>query len=103
MLARIKASVAEHKIPAPEVGSMVYMMSKQGYLGDATGGPWYPHVMFLVPRTTGGEWGADLQGSPIFSDSTRPGPITIFFVPVGRWSDGTPRSDAAQQASTHTH
>jgi hypothetical protein len=109
MLARTKSAVTAHQIGAPEVGSMVYMMSKSGYLGDRVGGPWYPHVMFLLPRTDGSEWGADLQGSPIFSDSTRPEPVTFFFVPVGRWSDGTPRSeaplrsDAAQQASTHTH
>ena len=109
MLARTKSAVAAHEIRAPEVGSMVYMMSKRGYLGDTVGGPWYPHVMFLLPRTPGTEWGADLQGSPIFSESTRPEPVTIFFVPVGRWSDGTARSqaparsDGAQQASTHTH
>jgi len=109
MLERTKSAVAAHEIRAPEVGSMVYMMSKRGYLGDAAGGPWYPHVMFLLPRMSGNEWGADLQGSPVFSDSTRPEPVTLFFVPVGRWSDGTPssdaptRSDGTQQASTHTH
>ena len=109
MLARTKSAVAAHEIGAPEVGSMVYMMSKQGYLGDKVGGPWYPHVMVLLPRMAGSEWGADLQGSPIFSDSTRPEPVTFFFVPVSRWSDGTPRSDAptrsdgTQQASTHKH
>ena len=109
MLARIKSAVAANEIRAPEVGSMVYMMSKRGYLGDSVGGPWYPHVMFLLPRMAGNEWGADLQGSPIFSESTRPEPVTIFFVPVGRWSDGTPRSEAPARsevppaASTHTH
>jgi len=107
MLARTNAAVAAHEIGAPEVGSMVYMMSKQGYLGDRAGGPWYPHVMFLLPRMAGNEWGADLKDSPIFSDSSRLEPVTFFFVPVARWSDGTPRSDAptrsdgTQQASTH--
>jgi hypothetical protein len=94
MLERTKSALAAGKIQPPEVGSMVYMMSKQGYLGDEAGGPWYPHLMFHLPRTTGDEWGADLKGSPIFSDSTRPEPQTVFFVPVGRWSDGTPRGDA---------
>jgi hypothetical protein len=108
MLARTKSAVAAQEIPAPEVGSMVYMMSKRGYLGDVVGGPWHPHLMFLLPRTAGNAWGADLQGSPIFSDSTRLEPVTVFFVPVGRWSDGTPRSEAptrsdgTQQGSTHT-
>jgi len=93
MLERTKSAVATQEIRAPETGSMVYMMSKRGYLGDKAGGPWYPHLMFLLPRVTGNEWGADLEGSPIFSDSTRLEPVTYFFVPVGRWSDGTPRSD----------
>lgn len=109
MLARVKSAVAAHEIGAPEVGSMVYMLSKRGYLGDKAGGPWYPHLMFLLPRMAGDEWGADIQGSPIYSDSTRPEPVTYFFVPVARWSDGTPRGDAptrsdgTQPASTHTH
>jgi hypothetical protein len=103
MLERTKSAIAVHTIQAPEVGSMVYMMSKGGYLGDDAGGPWYPHLMFLLPRAVGGEWGADLKGSPIFSESTRPEPLTIFFVPVGRWSDGTPRSDAPLRTDGTTH
>jgi hypothetical protein len=107
MVERTRAAVAAHEIPAPEMGAMIYMMSKAGYLGDDAGGPWYPHVMFVLPRTTDNEWGADLQGSPIFSDSTRPEPVTVFFVPVGRWSDGTARAEAplrsegTAQASAH--
>jgi hypothetical protein len=110
MLARTKSAVTAHEIRAAEIGSMVYMMSKRGYLGDDAGGPWQPHVMFLLPRTMGSEWGADVQGSPILSDSSRPEPITVFVVPVGRWSDGTARTDAPArpdrtppQASAHNH
>jgi hypothetical protein len=88
MLQRTKAAVAAHEIPAPEPGSMVYMMSKDGYLADDVG-HWYPHLMFLQPRTSGAEWGGDLTGSPVFSDSSFLEPLTIFFVPVPRWSDGT--------------
>ena len=67
---------------------MVYMMSKDTYLADGVG-HWYPHLMFLLPRTSGAEWGADLKDSPVFSDSSFLEPLTIFFVPVTRWSDGT--------------
>ena len=88
MLDRTKAAVATHEFGPPELGSMVYMMSKDTYLADGTG-HWYPHLMFLLPRTSGQEWGADLKGSPVFSDSTFLEPLTIFFVPVTRWSDGT--------------
>jgi hypothetical protein len=87
MLSRTKAAVAAHEIGPPELGSMVYMMSKDTYLADGVG-HWYPHLMFLLPRTSGAEWGADLKGSPVFSDSTFLEPLTIFFVPVMRWSDG---------------
>jgi hypothetical protein len=88
MLNRTKAAVAAHEIGPPELGSMVYMMSKDTYLADGVG-HWYPHLMFLLPRTSAQEWGADLKGSPVYSDSTFLEPLTIFFVPVARWSDGT--------------
>ena len=88
MLNRTKSAVEAHEFGPPELGSMVYMMSKDTYLADGVG-HWYPHLMFLLPRTSGQEWGADLKGSPVFSDSTFLEPLTIFFVPVARWSDGT--------------
>ena len=96
MQARTKSAVAAHQIGAPEVGSMVYMMSKDTYLADGVG-HWYPHLMFLLPRTSAQEWGADLKGSPVYSDSTFLEPLTIFFVPVTRWSDGT-----LAEVSSHT-
>jgi hypothetical protein len=88
MFDRTKAAVAAHQFGPPELGSMVYMMSKNTYLADGVG-HWYPHLMFLLPRTSAQEWGADLKDSPVFSDSTFLEPLTIFFVPVTRWSDGT--------------
>jgi hypothetical protein len=88
MFNRTKAAVAAHEFGPPELGSMVYMMSKDTYLADGVG-HWYPHLMFLLPRTSAQEWGADLKDSPVFSDSTFLEPLTIFFVPVTRWSDGT--------------
>ena len=88
MLDRTKAAVAAHEFGPPELGSMVYMMSKDTYLADGVG-HWYPHLMFLLPRTSAQEWGANLKDSPVYSDSSFPEPLTIFFVPVARWSDGT--------------
>jgi len=73
----------------PEPGALSYMMSKEGYLGDAAGGPWHPHVMFYVPLTEASQWGANLPGSPVASDSGGED-TTIFFVKVAIWSDGTP-------------
>jgi hypothetical protein len=73
----------------PEPGALSYMMSKDGYLGDAAAGPWHPHVMFYVPRTEASLWGANLPGSPVASNSGGED-TTIFFIMVANWSDGTP-------------
>jgi hypothetical protein len=78
-------------LPPLEPGGMTYMMSKQGYLAD-DGGHWVPHLMFYVPQTDGLTWGADVPGSPVLLSQQfhgAPEPITVFMIPVRRWSDGT--------------
>jgi hypothetical protein len=89
MISRTKAAIAAKQIVAPEAGAMAYMLSKDGYLGDVAGGPWYPHVMFWGPPGPGSDWGADVPGSPVFSNPSDILPLTMFFVPVRKWSDGT--------------
>src|SRR5579863_812545 len=89
MQKRTEAALAANKIPAPETGSIAFMMSKDGYLGDDAGGHWHPHLMFYLPRTAMVEWGANLKGSPVYGDADALKPTTVFFVPVTRWSDGT--------------
>jgi len=71
---------------------MSYMMSKDGYVSDR-GGHWHPHLMFFVPLTDAKSWGASLAGSPILGAEDAPERLTIFLIPVGRWSDGTADSD----------
>lgn len=95
MLERLNAAVAAGQLPTPAPGSMSYMMSKQGYLGDGVG-PWVSHLMFYAPKgdtaNDGASWGADLPGSPVVFDTSHrivPEPETTFMVPVARWSDGT--------------
>jgi hypothetical protein len=95
MLDRTKAALADKQLPTPEPGSMSYMMSKNGDLGDRVG-PWLSHLMFYAPKTDGAKdgvsWGADLPGSPVVLDTSHrvvPEPETIFMVPVAHWSDGT--------------
>lgn len=84
---REKAARAAGKLTAPESGSVVYMMSKSGYLNDAAAGPWRPHVMFFMPGKAATLWGANLPGSPVMAGYG--GDITTFFVLVPDWSDGT--------------
>lgn len=95
MLAGIRAAVAAKALPTPEPGSMSYMLSKQGYLGDGIGA-WYPHLMLYAPGSDsandGASWGANAPGSPVLFDTTHhivPEPETIFMVPVAHWSDGS--------------
>jgi hypothetical protein len=90
MLERIKAAVANKELPTPEPGAMSYMMSKEQYLNDAVV-HWFPHLMFHIPKTEAATWGANLDGSPVVMDPRELAePETIFFVPLGKWSDGTP-------------
>jgi hypothetical protein len=88
MMDRTRAAMAANTFTAPAPGAMGFMMSKQGYTGDAVG-HWHPHLMFFLARADGAAWGANLDGSPVFAAQSNPEPITIFFVPVPRWSDGT--------------
>jgi hypothetical protein len=89
MLSRTKAEIASKRYVMPGAGAMCYMMSQQGYLSDADG-HWHPHLMFFLGNTAGAAWGANLAGSPIFAAKGNPEPVTTFFVPVQKWSDGTP-------------
>lgn len=91
MVAAINAGFDKKEFPQLEPGSMCFMLSKQGYLNDSVG-HWHPHVMFFAPLAEPMAWGADASGSPILSARDTLDRITIFMVPVGRWSDGTPDS-----------
>jgi hypothetical protein len=88
---RTRAALASGQIRPPETATLVFMMSKDGYLSDAAGGPWHPHVMFYMPRMNTDDWGANLPGSPVqTAPATADDPYETYFVPVARWSDGSP-------------
>ena len=88
MFESIKAALDKKEVPPPEPGAMCYMLSKDGFLGDKAG-HWHPHLMFFVPQTDAAAWGADLPGSPIFAGKDVEDRLTVFLVPVAKWSDGT--------------
>src|SRR5713226_2473262 len=88
MFDSIKAAFDKKELPMPESGAMCYMMSKQQYLGDRNG-HWHPHLMFFVQQTDAATWGADLPGSPVLAIDDPPDRLTIFLIPVRKWSDGT--------------
>ncbi len=91
IIARTRAAMAAGQVRAPESGSMNYMLSKHSYLGDGPRGPWHPHLMFFMPPMQASDWGADLPGTHVYAARADAGidPYTLFFVPVGIWSDGS--------------
>ena len=85
----MKVEVAKKVFTVPETASMCYMLSKQGHLNDHDG-HWHPHLMFFLPPTEPASWGANLKDfSPVYAAKGDPEPVTTFFVPVAKWSDGT--------------
>jgi hypothetical protein len=88
MFDSIKAAFDKKELPALESGAMCYMLSRQGYLSDRDG-HWHPHLMFFVPLTDAVTWGADLPGSPILASDDPQDRLTVFLIPVAKWSDGT--------------
>jgi hypothetical protein len=75
---------------------MCCMMSKNGYLDDQAQN-WHPHLMCF--RAIGHEQnlGANLSGSPVLSGDDVFARLTIFMIPVARWSDGTPDLNASNR------
>ncbi len=87
----INSALDRKELPALEAGAMSYMLSKQGFLGDQAG-HFHPHLMFWAERTEPKSWGAGMPGSPVIAGEEIPGRLTVFMIPVGKWSDGTPDS-----------
>ncbi len=97
----LKGAFDSKELSPPETGSMCYMLSKQQYLGDA-GQQWHPHLMFFLPLGTDPAlWGANLDGSPVIEINNPLDQLTLFLIPVRRWSDGT--ADPVSNPQTHTH
>jgi hypothetical protein len=90
MIAKTKTEVAMGAYPMPASGAMAFMMSKNQYLSDSAVHHWHPHLMFFIANAKDASWGANLDGSPVLTAPNSTDPFTTFFVPVGKWSDGTP-------------
>jgi len=84
----LKASIKSGELPVTKAGSLSYMISKGTYFNRSEG-HWLPHLMFYVPETDPKSWGAGLPKSPIIGNSFPDEHLTIFLIPVGRWSDGS--------------
>ena len=84
----VSAAIDKKEWPGMEPGAMCYMLSKEGYLSDR-GGHWHPHLMFFIPLTDLGSWGANVPGSPVLGAKDEVDRVAVFMVPVSKWSDGT--------------
>jgi hypothetical protein len=94
----ISAAIDKKELPEAESGSMCYMQSRQQYVSDS-GGHWHPHLMFFVADQDPASWAANQTGSPVLGFKDSPNRLTVFMIPVRRWSDGT--SDIDGQAMVH--
>ncbi len=88
MVDNINSAIVKKELPTLEPGAMCYMLSRQGHLSDQDG-HWHPHLMFFVPQTDDKTWGANLPGSPILALADNQDRLTVFLIPVAKWSDGT--------------
>lgn len=86
--AAVAAALDSKQLAPLEPGGMCYMMSKAQYVAEAAKN-WHPHLMFFMPTTTPPNWGANLKGSPILEAPDPDDRLTIYLVPVTRWSDGS--------------
>jgi len=100
IIEKTRAAFADHTFKSPEPGAFSFMLSKNGYLHDEAGGPWYPHVMLFVPHGQAAVWAAGLDGSPVLGQEGSDLESTVLFIPVPRWSDGTLAPIPGQP---HTH
>jgi hypothetical protein len=88
MFEAIEAAFDKKELSMLESGAMCYMMAKQQYWRDRDG-HWYPHLMFFLPLTDPTSWGAGLPGSPVMGIKDTQDRLTLFLIPVAKWSDGT--------------
>jgi hypothetical protein len=93
MAEAVKAALDKKELPSVEANSMVFMLSKQGYLNDGAGA-WRPHVMMISAATDPAVWGANSDASPrddspVIGAPDDLGRATVFMIPVAKWSDGS--------------
>jgi hypothetical protein len=88
MFEDLKSALDRKELPPVESNAMCYMLSKDGYLSDR-GGHWHPHLMFFVPLIDPAAWGAGSPGSPLIGVKDTQDRLTVFLIPVAKWSDGT--------------
>ena len=88
ILQALEAGIKSGELPVARAGSLAYMMSKETYFNHRST-HWRPHLMFFVPETDPKSWGAGLARSPVLGVDNPDEHLTVFLIPLSRWSDGT--------------
>jgi hypothetical protein len=88
MFAELQAAFDRKELPPLESNAMCYMMSKRAYLSDRDGN-WHPHLMVFASLTEPATWGAGLPSAPLIGFKDTQDRLTVFLIPVAKWSDGT--------------
>jgi hypothetical protein len=101
LIAATRSAFADRSFRTPELGAVSFMLSKEGYLNDEAAGPWLPHVMLFVPHGQTAAWGAGAEGSPVLGSDNSEIESTVLFIPVRRWSDGSPAPPPSAEQHTH--
>jgi hypothetical protein len=89
---RLRRAYAGGEFSKPAPGAMAYMLSPRQYLLDDDP-HWLPHLMFFYDRSQPATaWGAGGFDATIINGSAGDpnSPVLTLFIPVRRWSDGTP-------------
>lgn len=84
----LKAAIVSGELPVAKPGSLSYMLSKGTYFNRSEG-HWLPHLMFYMPQTDLKSWGVGTPKSPVIGYNFPDERLTIFLIPIGRWSDGS--------------
>lgn len=91
---KTKAAFVAHTFLPPEPGAFGFMLSKEGHLNHANGGPWRPHMMFFVSMDRVPNYGSNIANSPTESADRGPYESAMIYIPVSFWSDGSPAPPA---------
>lgn len=97
----IATAVEKKALPRMIPGAMCYMMSKEGYGGDAAP-HWPSHLMFFYSDVDPAAWGANQPGSPVIAVADPSTHLTQFVITTPRWSDGTEDLSATAGAAGGT-
>ena len=84
----LKMAIKSGELPIAKPGSLSYMLSKGTYFNHSEG-HWLPHLMFYMPEMDLKSWGVGLPKSPVIGYNFPDERLTIFLIPIGRWSDGS--------------